>query len=155
MTTSGAFMRHAGEGEARWWLGSLATIVATGADTGGQFCLVEIRENEGETPLHVHHREDETFIVLEGEVDFVVGDKHLQARPGTVLFGPRGVPHRYSVRRGPARMMFLFTPSGFENLLLATSEPARELRIPHDGEGLPDFETFPAVVQRFGCQLLE
>lgn len=149
-----AFARHAGEGEDRWWLGSLATIKATGRETGGQFCLVEVQENEGETPLHVHHREDETFLVLEGEVEFEVGGTTIAARPGTVLFGPRGIPHRYTVRRGPARMMFLFTPAGFEDLLRATSEPAPERRIPREGEGMPDFETLPATVQRFGCELL-
>jgi hypothetical protein len=52
-------------------------------------------------------------------------------------------------------MMFLFTPAGFEDLLRATSEPAPERRIPREGEGMPDFETLPATVQRFGCELLE
>jgi hypothetical protein len=51
-----------GEGEARWWLGALATIKASGADTGGHYALVEIVEPEGaDGPLHVHHREDEGF----------------------------------------------------------------------------------------------
>lgn len=149
-----AFARQPEEGEARWWLGALATIKATGEDTGGQFCLVEVQENEGQTPLHVHHNEDETFIVLEGEVEFEVGGKTIPARLGTVLFGPRDVPHRYTVRRGPARMLFLLTPSGFEELVRATSEPAPERRIPRDGEGMPDFEALPATVQRFGCELL-
>ncbi len=56
-----------GEGDARWWLGRLATIKATGKETGGQYTLVEALEPEGEAPLHVHHREDEGFWVLEGE----------------------------------------------------------------------------------------
>jgi mannose-6-phosphate isomerase-like protein (cupin superfamily) len=149
-----AFARHEGEGDARWWLGSLALIKAAGHETADQFCLVEVRENEGDTPLHVHHNEDETFWVLEGEIEFEIGGKKFEARPGTMLFGPRGVPHRYTVRRGPARMLFLFTPAGFEKLLLATSEPALERRIPTKDEGMPDFETLPDVVQRYGCELL-
>lgn len=153
--TARMFARDAEEGEARWWLGSLATIKATSRDTGGQYCLIEILENESETPLHVHHNEDETFIVIEGEVEFEVGGTKRLAGPGAVLFGPRGVPHRYAVRRGPARMLFLLTPGGFEELVRATSEPAAERRIPHEREGLPDFATFPDVVRRFGCELLE
>lgn len=149
-----AFVRHEYDGDARWWLGSLALVKATSADTNGQFCLVEIRENEGETPLHVHHNEDETFWVLEGEIEFEVGGERFEARPGTMLFGPRGVPHRYTVRRGPARMLFIFTPGGFEKLLIATSDAAAELRIPNEGEGMPDFDTLPEVVQRYGCELL-
>jgi len=93
--------------------------------------------------------------VLDGEVEFEVGGTKIVAGPGTILFGPRDVPHRYVVRRGPARMLFLLTPGGFEELVRATSEPAAERRIPHEGEGLPDFETLPTVVQRFGCELLQ
>ena len=149
-----AFFLVAGGGEHRWWLGSLATIKATSEQTGGQFALVEIQENETEAPLHVHHREDESFWVLEGEIRFEVGGKVIEAGPGSFLFGPRGVPHRYTVRKGPARMLFLFTPGGFENLLQATSDPAAEFRIPKEGEGMPDFDTLPEVVQRYGCEIL-
>lgn len=154
MVTGRPFARDAGEGEARWWMGSLAVIKAGSAETGGQFTLVEVCENEGETPLHVHHNEDEAFWVLEGEVEFEVGGMRIEARPGSFLFGPRGIPHRYTVRRGPARMLFLLTPGGFEELVRATSSPATERRIPVGEEGMPDFEALPAIVARFGCELL-
>ncbi|MEQ1942528.1 quercetin 2,3-dioxygenase [Mesorhizobium sp. VNQ89] len=149
-----AFALGAEEGEARWWMGSLAVIKATAAQTGGQFTLVEVTENEGETPLHVHHREDETFIVLQGEVEFEVGEKSIVAGPGAVVFGPRSVPHRYVVRRGPAKMLFLLTPGGFEGLLRETSEPTTALRIPGQGEAEPDFEALPAIAERYDCELL-
>lgn len=83
------------EGEAWWWLGALAVIKATAADTGGQMTIVEITEHpDAEAPLHVHHREDEGFWVLEGRVKFEVGDATFEAGPGDYAFGPRGVPHR-------------------------------------------------------------
>jgi mannose-6-phosphate isomerase-like protein (cupin superfamily) len=148
------FVRHREEGEARWWLGSLAVIKATSQETDGRFSLVEVMENEGETPLHVHHNEDETFWVLEGNVEFEVGGRSVEAGPGAMLFAPRGIPHRYVVRGGPAHMLFLFTPGGFENLLRATSDPAAEWRIPTGEEGLPDFETLHETVARHGCELL-
>lgn len=152
--TNMAFSLGEGEGEARWWMGSLAIIKATGAQTAGQFTLVEVTENEGETPLHVHHREDETFIVLDGEVEFEVGGNSFVVEAGAVVFGPRSVPHRYVVRRGPAKMLFLLTPGGFEGLLRETSEPATALRIPRQGEADPDFEALPAIAERYGCELL-
>ncbi|QDZ00499.2 cupin domain-containing protein [Nitratireductor mangrovi] len=151
---SRVFARGKDEGTARWWMGSLALIKATSAETGGLYTLVEVREDESETPLHVHHREDETFWVLEGEVEFEVGGTITHAGPGTMLFGPRGVPHRYAIRRGPARLLFLFTPGGFEGLLMETSEPAGEFRLPLEGEAMPDFETLPATVRKYGCELL-
>ncbi|CAN5579217.1 hypothetical protein BH20ACT17_BH20ACT17_07220 [soil metagenome] len=56
----------AGDGEAIWWFGGLAEIKATAADTGGLMTIVEITEPAGmEAPLHVHHREDEAFWILE------------------------------------------------------------------------------------------
>ena len=143
-----------GEGEARWWLGSLAIIKATAQSTGGQFTLVEVLEDEGETPLHVHHREDEAFWILEGRIEFVVGEKTVLAGPGDFLLAPRDVPHRYTVKHGPARMLFLFTPAGFEEMILATSDPATERRLPGPDEGVPDFDALPNVVQRYGCELL-
>ena len=65
-----------GGGEARWWFDGLAVIRATAADTGGQMTILEITEPpDNETPLHVHHREDEGFWILEGSATFEVGDQ--------------------------------------------------------------------------------
>ncbi len=91
------------EGEARWWFGGLATIKATGKETGGRYTLVEVLDPEGEGPLHVHHREDEGFWVLEGELTFQIGDETIKASPGSFLSGPKDIPHRYTVESGPAR----------------------------------------------------
>src|SRR5215213_7688844 len=101
-----------GEGEARWWGGGLATIKATGKETGGRYTLVEVLEPEGEAPLHVHHREDEAFYVLEGEMTFEIGEETIKASPGSFLFGPRDIPHRYTVDSGPAKMLFILSPAG-------------------------------------------
>ena len=73
----------ADEGEARWWFGSLAVIKATAAQTGGQMAIIEITEPPGaEAPLHVHHREDEGFWLLEGSATFEVGDTTIEAHAG-------------------------------------------------------------------------
>ena len=77
------------EGEARWWFSSLAVIKATAADTGGQMTIIEITEPPGaEGPLHVHHREDEGFWLLEGDATFEVGDTTIEAHAGDYVFGP-------------------------------------------------------------------
>ena len=69
------------EGEARWWLGALAIIKATAADTRGSLTILEVTDPPGvKAPMHVHHREDEAFWVLEGEVTFEVGGKTIEAR---------------------------------------------------------------------------
>ena len=146
-----------GEGEARWWLGGLATVKATGKETGGLYTLVEVLEPEGEAPLHVHHREDEGFWVLEGEVTFEVGEETTKAGPGSFVFGPKGVPHRYTIDSGPARMLFMLSPAGFEGFIYATSEPAKERALPPQPEGPPseaEMEQLATLARQYGGELL-
>jgi quercetin dioxygenase-like cupin family protein len=146
-----------GEGEARWWLGGLATIKATGRETDGRYSLVEVVDPEGaEPPLHVHHREDEGFWVLEGELTFRVGEQTLKASPGSFVFGPRGVPHTYRVDVGPARLLFLLSPAGFEELIYATSEPAGSLTLPPPGDPPTEqeMEALAAIAERHGAEIL-
>ncbi len=81
-------------------------------------------------PLHVHHKEDEAFYVLEGVMTFYVGEEAIEAGPGSFLFGPKGVPHTYTVDSGPARLLFLFSPAGFEGFVKEAGEPARSLSVP-------------------------
>ena len=159
IAASKAFGLEDGEGEARWWLGvSLATIKATGKETGGRYTLVEVLEPEGEeAPLHVHHNEDEAFWILEGELTFQVGDETIKASPGSFLFGPRDIPHRYTVDSGPARLLFILSPAGFEEFIYATSEPAKERTLPPPPEGPPseaEMEQRGAVARQYGCELL-
>lgn len=142
-----------GEGEARWWFGQLATVKATSADTGGAYTLVEIEVGPGyETPLHIHHREDETFWMLEGDATFQVGDQTVDASAGMYLFGPRGVPHKWAAGPRGARMLYLFAPGGFEELIEAMSVPAEALTPP------PPDVTPPAnaveIAREFGIELL-
>src|ERR1700737_1561286 len=122
---------RSGEGEARWWLGQLAEIKATAADTGGQFTIVEVTCAPGlEAPLHVHHREDEAFWILEGDVTLYVGDETIEASAGDYAFGPRDIPHRYTVAEAGCRMLFICTPGGFEDLVTDMSEPAATRTLP-------------------------
>jgi quercetin dioxygenase-like cupin family protein len=131
-------------------------IKATAADTGGQMTLVEITEPpDAEAPLHVHHNEDEGFLILEGSAHFEVGGKTIEARAGGFAFGPRGVPHRYTVGPEGCRMLFIFTPGGFEELLRETSEPAMALTLPPPATEPPDMEQLAAMARAHGNEFLD
>jgi quercetin dioxygenase-like cupin family protein len=144
-----------GEGEARWWFGALAVIKATAADTGGQMTIVEITEAPAaEAPLHVHHREDEGFWILEGDVTFEVGDITIKAHAGDYAFGPRDIPHRYRVGDAGCRMLFICTPGGFEDLVIAMSEPAGSRTLPPPPDEEPDWERIAAIARAHGAELL-
>jgi mannose-6-phosphate isomerase-like protein (cupin superfamily) len=138
--TSRIFALDPGEGEAWWWMGGLATIKATQEQTGGHYTLVEILVPElsmEESMLHVHHFEDEGFYILEGEMTFYVGERTIKARPGSYLFGPKDVPHAFSVDSGPARLLFILSPAGMEGGIREMGEPARSLSIPRWGGSWP------------------
>ena len=149
-----------GEGEARWWFDGLAVVKATAADTGGQMTILEITEPpDGEGPLHVHHGEDEGFWILEGSATFEVGDQTIEAHAGDYVFGPRDIPHRYTTGPEGCRMLFIFTPGGFEDLLRATSRPAERRTLPPAGADTPpsdeELQRMQAAIQAHGCEVLE
>ncbi|GAC1613778.1 MAG: hypothetical protein NVS9B1_22630 [Candidatus Dormibacteraceae bacterium] len=144
-----------GTGEALWWFGTLAEIKVRAADTGGLCSIVEVTCGPGyEAQLHVHHREDEGFWVLDGSVTFEVGGATIEAGTGDYAFGPRGVPHRFKVGDRGCRMLFILTPGGFEDLIRATGAAAPTRTVPsHDGPP-PDIERVKAIVAAHGCELL-
>jgi quercetin dioxygenase-like cupin family protein len=143
----------ASEGEAIWWFDCLAVIKATAADTGGLMTIVEITEPAGsEAPLHVHHREDEAFWILEGDVTIVVGDETIECHAGDYAFGPRDIPHRYTVGEAGCRMLFILTPGGFEDIVREMGRPAEARTLPPPSE--PDFAHVAAVAEAHGCELL-
>ena len=155
---SRTFAHEPGEGEALWWFGTLATVKATAEQTGGQYSLVEILAPDGyEGVLHVHHFEDEGFYIIEGELTFYVGEQTIKAQPGSFLFGPKDVPHAFTVDSGPARLLFILSPAGMEGLIREMGEPARSLSIPPQPEEPPDeaeMGRLMAIAERYGGEML-
>jgi quercetin dioxygenase-like cupin family protein len=136
----------------------LATIKASSEQTGGRYSMVEILAPDGYgSVVHVHHREDEGFYILEGEMNFYVGDQMIKAHPGSYLFGPRDVPHAFTVESGPARLLFVFSPAGLEGLIREMGEPARSLTVPPQLDEEPDEaerERIAAIGTRYGAEIL-
>jgi mannose-6-phosphate isomerase-like protein (cupin superfamily) len=144
----------AGAGRAWWWFGQLAKVKAGADETHGRYTLVEIHAPPHyATPLHRHDREDEAFWVLEGETTFEVGGEIVQGPPGTYLVAPRGVPHRLRTGSTGARLLFLFTPGGFEQLIEATSVEAPEATVPPPDVMPPD--DVAAITRRYGTEILD
>ena len=143
------------EGEARWWFGSLAVTKLAAAETGGLMSIVEITEPPGaEAPMHVHHREDETFCVLEGGATFEVGGRTFEASPGDIAFGPRDIPHRYTVGEAGCRMLFILTPGGFEDAIRDLSTPARSRTLPPSSERPPELQDLEPRIASYGCEIV-
>lgn len=115
-------------------LGIPMLIRIHGRDTNGVLSVVESYDTPGGgPPPHIHHREDETFQVLEGEYEFTVAGETILATAGTTLFAPRGIPHTYRcVGRKPGKLSVTLTPAGFENFFeqVGAMNPQEQLNIP-------------------------
>src|SRR5213594_4237196 len=109
-----------GEGLANvWWKSGRITVKTAGAETDDAFSQIETDDPRGSgPPLHLHHNEDETFYVLEGEVTILVGEERIDLKAGDYLFGPRGTPHAYIVRSERARMLVTASPGGVEEIFV-------------------------------------
>src|SRR5947208_15802550 len=65
--TTGGYGLAPGEGEALWFNGGLGVLRATGDQTEGRFAVMELLAPKGfASPLHIHRKEDELFVVLSG-----------------------------------------------------------------------------------------
>jgi quercetin dioxygenase-like cupin family protein len=146
----------AGEGEARWWWGNLAVLKVTGEQTHGGLTVVEVTMGPGRmAPLHVHHREEETFLITRGQLTFQIGEQTIEAGAGDLIVGPRDIPHRFTAGPDGATLLFLLTPAGLEGLILEQSVPAARRELPGAGDvPPPDIEHMREVALRYGCELL-
>ena len=149
-----AYCLRPGDGQAMWFLTNRMTIKATADSTGGAYGLVESLIAPGfSPPMHVHHREDESFWVLEGELTMQCGERRFRAGAGSFVFLPRDVPHSFVVEGDtPARMLTLLTPGGGEGVFIDGGRRA-------EGDGLPppspiDVAALRRVSERYGAEIV-
>jgi quercetin dioxygenase-like cupin family protein len=104
----------------------LGAVCLSGKDTGGAYCLLDVSLAPGMgVPRHTHTREDEAYFVLAGELEVTVGEKIFVLRPGDTLLAPRDIPHQLrNSGNVENRYLLLFSPSGFEEFVMATAVPA-------------------------------
>ena len=121
----------------------------------GQFTVVEVTCPPGYQGIrHIHHNEDEGFWILDGQLDLEIDGKHTLMHTGDYAFGPRNVPHGFSAGDAGARMLFILTPGGFENLIMATSEPAKTRTTPPHSDEMPDFARLKTILAQYGGEIL-
>ena len=142
-----------GEGKAFFAAGEVVTLKVVSEDTGGAYSLVEETwPPQAGPPPHIHHTQDKTFYVLEGELDFVIGGITRRAVAGAMVSIPKGVLRVYkNVGSGSAKSVVVFTPGGFEGFFEEVGEPATEASSPFTGP--PDVERLLAVAPKYGLEI--
>jgi quercetin dioxygenase-like cupin family protein len=143
------------EGEMLWIADELMTFKATGEDTGGAYSLTgSVVPPGGGPPPHIHHREDEAFWVLEGELEVMVGESTFRAGPGSFVHLPKDIPHAYeNVGTGPARFLTLIVPAGLEKFFEEVGKPGSAVSSPPPFEE-EDINKLLAVAPKYGAEIL-
>lgn len=129
--------------------GETGRLLVGGEETNGEFALSESVSQPGSgPPLHVHHREDEYFYIVEGEAKFSVGGKIILSTGGDFLFGPRDVPHTFvNCGKTPLRMLVVTRPAGFERFFRDASDALA-------AAGKFDPAVLAQVAARYGIEIL-
>jgi quercetin dioxygenase-like cupin family protein len=137
-----------------WYLGTLMSVKADATSTNNSYGMVECLVPAGfEPPYHVHHEEDESFYVLEGEVDFYLDGQKIEAKPGAFVFLPRDIPHGLRVvGNGPARLLNFFSRAEFLGFFLEMSEPALSMELPAPSE--PDVPRLMELSKKYNAEPL-
>jgi mannose-6-phosphate isomerase-like protein (cupin superfamily) len=136
--------RKQGNGE---WLhvtpGERFKIRISSAQTLGACSVIEIvADPHNGVPLHIHNKEEEHFIVLEGTLDIAIGDRRWDAPAGTSATVKRGVPHAWcNPSDTPLHMLVVFSPGHIEGLFRAAA-------------GVGDVDKITAIAARYGTQLI-
>jgi mannose-6-phosphate isomerase-like protein (cupin superfamily) len=144
-------------GRSVWLMGMLVTFKAISADTGGGYSVyvATIPPNVG-APAHIHHQETEAFYMLEGELDFIAGERTVRAASGDFLHVDKGVIHGYT-NPGPAiaRYVGIVTPGGLhEQLFAALGEEATSETLPPPPAGPPDIARLIELASRYHTEIL-
>lgn len=100
-------------------VGDTYTILLTGKDTAGRFCLIEMHVPPGGGPPPHRHDFEETFSLLEGELEVVFRGAKQVVRAGETINVPADAPHQFhNSSSRPARMLCICSPAGQEEFFL-------------------------------------
>ena len=146
-----------GEGaRSMWVIGELLTYKVPSYRTGGAYALFEVATHPGAgPPPHIHHREDESFYVLEGEYEFLIGGETLRVGAGSLLYVPKGTLHAHEyVGEGVGRMLVTQTPGGlYEHFFEEVGKPAEDEGRPLVFEDHPDMKSIVEIAAEHGIEI--
>lgn len=151
MASNEGFYIQAGEGEAYPFGGGATTFKVRADDTGGHFEITEntLAPRSPGTPPHIHGKFDHAFYVIEGQVEFQVGDRVVHAGPGACVFAPSGLAHRFSnPGTEPARWLQVDSIGGRETMFKEMAEALPQDAPPDPALMMPilaKYDTHPAT----------
>jgi quercetin dioxygenase-like cupin family protein len=105
-------------------VGDTYTILLTGKDTAERYCLIDMHVPPGGGPPPHRHDFEETFTILEGELEFTFRGVKQTAGAGATVHIPANAPHQFqNASAGPARLLCICSPAGQEEFFMKVGIP--------------------------------
>jgi quercetin dioxygenase-like cupin family protein len=105
-------------------VGDTYTILLRGEDTAGRYCLIDMHIPPGGGPPPHRHDFEETFVVLEGELEATFRGVKQIVRGGETIHIPANAPHQFrNVSGKPARTLCICAPAGQEKFFQEVGVP--------------------------------
>ena len=105
-------------------VGDTYTITVTGEETAGRFCVIDMHIPPGGGPPPHRHDFEETFILLEGQMEATFRGKKSTVHAGDTLNIPANAPHQFhNTSNGAVRMLCICSPAGQEKFFLEVGLP--------------------------------
>lgn len=143
------------QGEPYWFGGGLFEFLIPSAATGGNLTVFRATlPRSFSPPRHIHAREDEVFLIEDGDVCFDIDGRRLLAGPGTTVFMPHGTPHTFRVESAVGQMLGTMIPGRFEELFRNLGTPAAERALPEPGTVPFDVNTVIAEQERLDTKVV-
>jgi len=100
-------------------VGDTYTLLLTGKETAGRFCLIDMHIPPGGGPPPHRHDFEETFSLLDGELEATFRGKTSIVRAGETIHIPANAPHKFhNASMHPVRLLCICSPAGQEDLFL-------------------------------------
>lgn len=105
-------------------VGDTYTILLTGNDTAGRYCLIDMHVPPCGGPNPHRHDFEEMFTILEGEIEVTFRGKKLVVRAGETINIPANAPHFFKNDfERPARLLCMCSPAGQEEFFMQLGAP--------------------------------
>lgn len=105
-------------------VGDTYTILLAGKDTAGRFCLIDMHIPPGGGPPPHRHDFEESFILLEGEIEATFRGAKSVVREGETVNIPANAPHQFhNTSSQPARLLCICSPAGQEQFFAEVGVP--------------------------------
>lgn len=139
--------------------GGTYTILVTGAQTAGRYCLTDMLVPSGGGPPPHRHDFEEMFTILDGEIEFTFRGEVVSAGAGSTVNIPANAPHSFKNKSNKAaRLLCMCTPAGQDEFFLSVGDPVASRSAPppklSDAERLDRVQRAKALAGKYRTELL-